>query len=405
MYMPKGMEPTAEEQGNGGANPVLKLQRSLYGLKQAGRLWNALLHKKLIELGFSQCKTDLCLYYKRMGQDIILVGVYVDDLLSTATQTSLVKEFFDEMKTLDVKDLGTVAKFLGIRLELQQDHGYSLDQEHMIRELVESNGMTGSKPIATPISEFGTDELDDEVVLDHVQTKAFRSLAGALLWIARCTRPDISFAVHRLTRRTHAPRAQDWRLAKRILRYLNGTSALKLHMKPTSATTDLQFEVFSDADYAADTEDRKSISASVVYLNGLLIAWMCSKQDNVTLSTMESEFVAGARSVQLLLGCIELAKEIGESPRMPSYLNMDNQAAISQVESEASSSKTKHVDIKHKFIKDYYRKGIIKTRYVPTTDMIADLQTKALGTVVFQRLRAMIGLANSSSPHSGGVLE
>ena len=83
---------------------------------------------------------------------------------------------------------------------------------------------------------------------------------------------------------------------------------------------------------------------------------------------------------------------------------MDNQAAISQVESEASSYKSKHVDIKYKFIKDYYRKGSIKTSYLPTQEMRADLLTKSLASPTFRRLRTLIGL-RSTEDQSGGVLE
>jgi hypothetical protein len=157
---------------------------------------------------------------------------------------------------------------------------------------------------------------------------------------------------------THAPTVQDFKLAKRILRYLNGTSNIKVRNVLSSQETTLNFCVYSDADYAADKQDRKSVSGSLVYLNGLLVTWNCNKQDNVTLSTMESEFVAAAKAVQELLGCVELASELKLTTNLPSLLFMDNQAAISQVESEASSNKSKHVDIKHKFIKDYYQKEL-----------------------------------------------
>ena len=125
----------------------------------------------------------------------------------------------------------------------------------------------------------------------------------------------------------------------------------------------LSFSACSDADFIADLEDRKSVSAVLAYLNGMLITWVCNKQDNLSLSTMESEFVAAARAAQEILGCIELVHEIGYRVVSPALLRMDNQAAIAQVESEASCYKSKHVDIKRKFIKDLYRKKIIKPAY------------------------------------------
>ncbi|KAG2913918.1 hypothetical protein PC119_g7839 [Phytophthora cactorum] len=100
---------------------TLRLRKSLYGLRQAGRLWSKLLHARLEEAGFTRCVTDMCPYYKRKGGNMTLVGVYVDDLLVTASRPSLVEEFFASMSVLSVKDLGVVKKFLGMRVELDDD--------------------------------------------------------------------------------------------------------------------------------------------------------------------------------------------------------------------------------------------------------------------------------------------
>ena len=310
MYVPKGMKLNEEERANG-EDAVLQLLMSLYGLKQAGRLWNALLHGQMLKNGYKQCKTDLCLYYKRIKEDLIIVGVYVDDLLTTATKPALVDDFFEELKELKVKDLGVVSKFLGMRVIYPTIDGYTLDHTAMIRDMVERYDMKNSKPIGSPIAEHENEDREGQELLDQTMAKRFRSLAGALLWIARCTRPDIGYAVHRMTRRTHAPRIQDWKLGKRILRYLNGTADFKLHFIRIGEDRNLKFVAYSDADFAADLEDRKSISASMIFVNGLLMTWVVSKQANVTLSTMESEFVAAARAVQELLGLLELVREVG----------------------------------------------------------------------------------------------
>ena len=252
--------------------------------------------------------------------------------------------------------------------------------------------MANSNPISNPIAENENEDREGSEILDAPMGKKFRSLPGALLWIARCTRPDISFDVHRMTRQTHAPRVRDWQLGKRILRYLNGTANFTLHLTKETNDRALAFHAYSDADFAADREDRKSVSAIVVYVNGLLVTWTVSKQSNVSISTMESEFVAAARATQEVLGCLEFVREISWPIKLPAVLGMDNQAAISQVQSEASSYKAKHIDIKHKMIKDFYKNGIILPIYVPTAEMKADLLTKALSTPTFRHLRDMIGL-------------
>jgi hypothetical protein len=248
-----------------------------------------------------------------------------------------------------------------------------------------------------------------EEPLTASETKQFRTLAGGLLWIARCTRPDIAFAVHQMTRRTHAPRAADMSLGKRVLRYLLGTAAMKLHTKQ-DASKSLVLSAYTDADFAAKESDRKSISAATIHLNGILIHWYCAKQNSVSLSTMEAEFVAAARGAQELLGCHELLREIGSTPQLPMSLYIDNQAAIAQVTSEASSQRSKHIDIKYKFLKDLYYKEKLKPTHVPTKSMLADIMTKAFPTPDFRRLCALLGLVdphrkNDVDTRRGGVLE
>jgi hypothetical protein len=102
---------------------------------------------------------------------------------------------------------------------------------------------------------------------------------------------------------------------------------------------------YADADCAGDAPDRKSTSAATIHLNGLLVSWFCTKQSNVYLSTMKSEFVASARGVQELLGCYELLQEVGYTTTQPMSLYMDNQAAIVQITSEASWQRSKHINI------------------------------------------------------------
>ncbi len=202
MFPPKGMVLTEDQRIAGGPTPVLKLQRSLYGLKQAGRLWNNLLHGQLLTIGYTRCMTDLCLYYKREANHIAVAGIYVDDLLATATSSHLVDDLFTRPKTLEVKDLGVVQKFLGMRVEFKGD-GFTLDQETLVREYIAAHSLTNATPLTTPT--MLNQDPGGEELLSASDIKQFRTLAGSLLWLARCTRPDIAFAVHMMTRRTHAP--------------------------------------------------------------------------------------------------------------------------------------------------------------------------------------------------------
>ena len=282
---------------------ALLLKKSLYGLKQAGRLWSKLLHSKLIELNFKQCTTDMCLYMKKVDDDIMIVGVYVDNLLVTGTSPAVVEQFFLSMASLETNDLGVVNKFLGLRILLDTKHGYVLVQEPMNDVLLNDHELELANAVRAPIDEDCND-VDPQVLstliasstTGNTSINAFQSLVRSLLWIARYTRPDIIFAVHRETRRTHNPTEKDWKMAKRVGRYLKGTKDLKLCINRTSSSRDpINLESWSDADFAADKSDRTSVSGCVLTMDGAVVSWDCKKQTGVSLSTMEVEVIAASQ--------------------------------------------------------------------------------------------------------------
>ena len=165
--------------------------------------------------------------YKQEGDIWTVVGVYVDDLQVTRTKQSAVDDFFVGLKTLSIKDLGVVKRFLGLRISLDDSSGYVLDQEVMIDALLRDFKLKSANGARTPIgNECNADDDNDPEFLPasgpsgEPSLSSFQSLVGSLLWIARCTRPNICFAVHRATRQTHKPTTEDWKTTKRIARYL-----------------------------------------------------------------------------------------------------------------------------------------------------------------------------------------
>ena len=134
-----------------------------------------------------------------------------------------------------------------------------------------------------------------------------------------------------------------------------------MNMTPVhDASSPITLETYSDADYAADKNDRKSLTGSVVLVNGMDISWASRKQGGVTLSTMEAEFVAASETARELLGIREMLGEVGMEPELPMTLHFDNQAAIRQLDGEATSMKAKHIDVRVKFVCDFVRRGVIK---------------------------------------------
>ncbi|POM64836.1 Integrase catalytic core protein [Phytophthora palmivora] len=382
------------------AEVALELKKALYRLKQAGRLWSKLLHSKLVDIGFHQSHVDMCVYYRYKTGVLIVVGVYVDDLLVTGTQQHAVNVFFEELKSLDIKDLGCARKFLGMRLEYCEDDGYDLDQEVTIDELPQAYGLEKAHAVRAPIGEYWNEAQDtssEMLPIDGragaVTVRTFQSIVGSLLWMARCTRPDIAFAVHKATRRTHAPTVADWKLAKRVLRYLAGTKSLKLRMKEVDDKgQSLRVIGYSDADYAGDQADRKSTTGGLVTVDGMPISRICKKQGGVSLSTMEAEYTAASVVAQEMLGVREFLGELKVPLKAPMELRVDNQAAQKQLGGEQSSGKAKHIDVRIKFVGDYVRGGVLRAEYLETKAMPADLLTKALSVQRMIELRARVGL-------------
>ena len=185
----------------------------------------------------------------------------------------------------------------------------------------------------------------------------------------------------------------DWKLAKRVARYLKGTAKLKLVMAPAKISYDtLQLEAYSDADYAADRLNRKSLTGGVVLLNGMEVSWTAKKQGRVSLSTMESEFVAASEVTRELIGLQQMLKEVGMAPVVPMLMYVENQAAICQIEGEASFITTKHIDVRHKHLRNLAQHGIVTTKHVLSELMLADPITKSLDATKLGTLRSLMQL-------------
>lgn len=210
------------------------------------------------------------------------------------------------------------------------------------------------------------------------------------MYLAITSRPDIMYAAAYLSRVLDRPSEQTWKAAKRILRYLKGTKGMKLEYKRSNSK---EIEGFSDADWAGDKSDRKSVSGSVVFFAGNLVSWQSKKQSCVSLSTAEAEYVAAASTAQDLINLRGIAQDFGINER--TSLRMDNQGAISMVNSYENSKRGKHIEMKEHFIKDIARKKIIEVQYVSSKENLADIMTKALARDRFIELRKHISINSS----------
>jgi hypothetical protein len=174
MEIPAGFEVSEQELKVFGVqnkkNLVLKLNKSLYGLKQAGRLWNQMMDSFLIENGYRKSVTDKCLYFKLEQERIVIIGLYVDDLLVIGTCQKMVDELFQIAAKMDIKNLGQASKVLGMRV-VQDDDGVTFDQESMIEDFLEKHGLKTANPKLLPISANYDEVKDGELLPSSSTTK------------------------------------------------------------------------------------------------------------------------------------------------------------------------------------------------------------------------------------------
>lgn len=375
MRQPTGLEDGTER--------VCRLKKSLYGLKQASRVWNEKLGTALIKAGLKCSQVDTCIYYKINGDDILIVAIYVDDLLIFSNKAEsklwIKKQLLASFKMID----NGAAKFiLGMHIERNRAAGtISIDQHKYIREVLERFNMSDCNPVSTPA------DCNAKLTKDMAPTTAsekeemsgvpYQEVVGSLLYAALVTRPDIQFAVNTVSRFNNNPGKAHWNACKRILRYLNGTINYKLtYCREKSG----DLHGYCDADWAGDESDRRSMTGYVFIMQGGAVTWNSKKQPTVALSTTEAEYMAMSTASQEAIWLRNLGAELfGDKCKTQINIFGDNKSALQLSEKTTTfHPRTKHIDIRHHFVRDNVNNGIVKFTYTATDDMTADILTKAL---------------------------
>lgn len=368
---------------------VCKLNRCLYGLKQAARVWNTTVKQILIKLGFTQSASDACLFSKQLESgDWIYLLIYVDDIIVVCKNNRQFAMLERDLRSeLEISSLGEVSHFLGIKVTKDENGFYSISQRAFIREIAERFGLGDAKGSKLPL-DIGYYKLQNSGTL--ADSEQYHSLVGALLYVAMNSRPDIAAAVSILSRKSNCPRECDWLELKRVVRYLLATENYEL--KLGQQDRDLTLVGFSDADWAGDTTDRKSTSGFAYQLGGATVSWGSRKQCCVSTSTMEAEYIALSEAGQEAVWLRRLLSELGEKQLNPTVVNEDNRSCMDFVSQDRQNKRSKHIDTKYFHAKDLCSSGVIQLKYCPTDSMIADVFTKPLGASKMKQYAEQLGL-------------
>ncbi|GJW75098.1 hypothetical protein Tco_0134468 [Tanacetum coccineum] len=264
-----------------------------------------------------------------------------------------------------MSSMGELTFFLGLQVK-QKDDGIFISQDKYMADILKKFDFVSMKTASTPI-ETNKALLKDEEAED-VDVYLYRSLM-----YLTASRPDIMFAVCACARFQVTSKVSHLHAVKRIFRYLKGQPKLGLWY-PRDSPFDL--EAFSDSDYARASLDRKSTTGGCQFLSKRLISWQCKKQTIVANSTTEAEYVAAANCCRQVLWIQNHMLDYGFN-LMNTKIYIDNESTICIVKNPVFQSKTKHIEIRHHFIRDSYEKRLIQVIKIHTDHNVSNLLTKS----------------------------
>jgi hypothetical protein len=391
------------------SQPCIQLLKSLYGLKQAGRMWFHRLAAFLIANGFINNDTCPCVFIKREGKELAIIAVYVDDLNIIGTTKACEDAENVLCQEFEMKKLGHTSLCIGIQLAYFPG-GVLVHQSQYTKTLLERFNMIDCNSSDTPMIvrslEASKDQLGPIRSGEELLSSDYPYLSaiGALTYLANTSRPDISFAVNLLARFSQSPTMRHWKGISQVLRYLKGTIDAGLFYSK-SETDNNSLVGYADAGYLSDPHSARSQSGYVFMWNGTPISWKSTKQTIVATSTNHSEIIALHEASRECIWLRSLISNIREpsgysSITEPTIIYEDNAACIDQIKSGfIKGDRTKHISPKFFFTSALQGKEINVTQ-ISSANNVADIFTKSLGKNKHWELVPKLGLRRLSSLES-----
>ncbi|CAI5730583.1 unnamed protein product [Peronospora farinosa] len=359
-----------------------KRYKAIYGLKQAASAWNKTIHAVFLKIGFQSSGADQCVYVKVNNGRFVYVCLYVDDMIIAAKTSREIQEFKTALKnSFKMKELGEVKFILGT--EIDHDRNGStlmIRQTRYIEDVVCRLNQDEAKAVVNPcesglkLSKVQSPATDAE--REEMQSKPYRSLIGCLLYITTCTRPDAAI---------------------RVLRYLKTTRDYGIIYD--GSASEVQATAYTDADWGSNIDDRRSVSGIMVMVGGAPVVFKSKYQRTVALRSAEAEYMALSFCTQEVLWVRAMLKDLGHEQVGATLVYEDNQGAIGLASNSGYKARTKHVDIRHHFIRENVAQDIIVVKYKSTVDQLGDMLTKALGTKRLKYLLQASGIRPRRSQH------
>ncbi|KAM0037429.1 putative RNA-directed DNA polymerase [Helianthus debilis subsp. tardiflorus] len=265
-----------------------------------------------------------------------------------------------------------------------EDGNIILSQKKYMKNLLEKYRMSQCNTVSTPM-EYGL-KLSKEDPEEFIDESMYRSLVGSLMYLTN-TRPDIMFAVSKVSRFMEAPKRSHWEVAKRILKYVKGT----LDQGVIYSKGGKQKLIgFSDSDYAGNVDDSKSTSGYIFHLGSGPVSWQSKKQKVVALSSTEAEYMALTLAGCQAIWLKGILDELQGKDDYPIPIYCDNKSTICLAKDPVYHGKSKHIRVKYHFIRDLIKRDDVTIMFCATKDQLADIMTKALQPKDFLRLKTLL---------------
>jgi hypothetical protein len=384
------------------------LLKALYGLQRAPKMWHQTFAAWAKTVGFKQSEQDPCLFLHSEGNKMLVI--YVDDMLLAAKDVRLLKDLCLLVEgRFKSRILGEPKYFLGMNVHYGREQKVVvLSQQTYIGAIIDRYGLRTVLPRTLPMDPGMM--MAGAITTENNWYPEYGSLVGALLFLAVCTRPDISFAVGILSKFVSRPQKQHWDAAVNLVGYLRGTPDVGVALGKIG---DGMLCGYADSDWGNDVEDRKSVSGGIVYWGSSVVSWRSKKQNMVSLSTAEAESHALVDVAKELVVVGRVLKEIqdfcGVNVGVVPVIYTDNQPAMDAI--LHGKGRTKHYDLRIKYLAFGISEGLFEIEKVSSRDNVADVFTKVLRATRFRWLVGAVvcGVrngANWTEPNSrGGVGE
>jgi len=392
MEILEGISVPAARMADACGRPIVcRLLKSIYGLKESPRAWYGRIHQFFLSKSFIRSESDHSLFINYEKQVILLL--YVDDLVLAAPTRALVHWIRTKLSDeFDMTDLGELRTFLGLEIERnRKQRTLFLSQKKDIAKILGDHGMQDCNPVSTPADpHVRLERTSLSITASEEERRGYQSAVGSLMYAMLGKRPDLAYAVSKVSQYSTNPDPTHWTAVKRVFRYLARTQDQGLYYRGGGTVSG-----FTDADWGS-SDDRRSIGGYTFLFCGAAVCWNSKKQATVALSSTEAEYMALTQAVKESLWLQGILSDLGAEGHVPDVKSIyaDNQGAIALARNPEFHARTKHINIQYHFIREHIENQEIQLRYCPISEMRADIFTKALPEPSFTKHTLRLGLVS-----------